>query len=382
MAFISTTTSGIFANARDQKGLETIFESLDRATKKASLVETVKRYSDASGPFALIAVLSLICYALLARAVSDDPSLVPLRSLRLAESSGNYRVNRKRRIFRRTAFTLAVVSLVATLSNVSFNLATNAAPKDVTFVLDVSRSMDTVDPLEKTSRLERAKSFVSWAISKYPQNRHSLVVFSNEAHEAVPSTSDSKTFGYLLSGISSRYAKTAGTDIQNALRLVSRKLSEKRKADIGTSAPETLVVFLSDGGDNEDTPKTSELRAIYGKSEQVALTLSVTFGSLDGSVIPAGMDAFGTIVPVRDFQGNSVVSKANHETAKRLAEATNGKSVWEKDARKIFESSLAKIAVNEDSIEKNADSTEVSPFWLLALVASFAAFAVQDKIPL
>lgn len=382
MAFVSTTTSGIFANARDQKGLETIFEALDRATKKASLVETVKRYSDASEPFALIAVLSLICYILLARAVSDDPSLVPLRPLRLAESSGNYRINRKRRIFRRTAFAFAIVSLMATLSSISVNLKTNVTPKDVIFVLDVSRSMDTVDPLEKTSRLERAKSFVSWAISKYPQNRHSLVIFSNEAYEVVPSTSDSKTFSYLLSGISSRYAKTAGTDIQNALRLVSRKLSEKRKVDTGTPAPETLVVFLSDGGDNEDTPKTSELRAIYGKSERIAITLSVTFGSLDGSIIPAGIDVFGTIIPVTDSQGNSVISKANHETAKRLAESTNGESVWEKDARKVFESSLAKIAVNEDSIEKNADSTEVSPFWLLTLIASFAAFAVQDKIPL
>lgn len=142
-------------------------------------------------------------------------------------------------------------------------------------MLDVSRSMDVVDPLEKTSRLDRAKSFISWAISKHPQNRHSLIVFSGEAFEAVPSTEDSRAFEYLLSGISSRYAQSVGTDLQNALRLVSQKLSER---GFETSRkPKSLVVFLSDGGDAEDTPKNMELRAIYGKSDKIAQTLAITF---------------------------------------------------------------------------------------------------------
>jgi hypothetical protein len=103
MAFISTTTSGMFANARDQKGLETIFAALDRATKKESLVETVKRYSEAKTPFVMLALASMVLALLFSRIVSDDPSILPVKSLKLSESSGNYRVSKPRRSLRRAA---------------------------------------------------------------------------------------------------------------------------------------------------------------------------------------------------------------------------------------------------------------------------------------
>lgn len=74
MAFISTTTSGTFANASDAAGLEKIFDALDRATKKESTMETVKRYSSAKMPFLLLVALSLLGFALMAGKVSDDPS--------------------------------------------------------------------------------------------------------------------------------------------------------------------------------------------------------------------------------------------------------------------------------------------------------------------
>lgn len=84
--------------------------------------------------------------------------------------------------------------------------------KDVAFVLDVSRSMDVVDPGEDTSRLDRAKTFIAGVVEKYPQNRYSLTVFAGEAYEAVPKTSDKTAFVALLSGISSKYSNAVGTD--------------------------------------------------------------------------------------------------------------------------------------------------------------------------
>ena len=75
MAFISTTTSGTFANASDVKGLESIFEALDQSTKKESVRETVKRYSSAQFPFLAALLLSLVLFAATSRIVSDDPSV-------------------------------------------------------------------------------------------------------------------------------------------------------------------------------------------------------------------------------------------------------------------------------------------------------------------
>lgn len=75
MAFISTTTSGTFANASDVAGLENVFEALDRSTKKETTVETVKRYSSAKMPFLLLSALFLLVFAISAKRVSDDPSV-------------------------------------------------------------------------------------------------------------------------------------------------------------------------------------------------------------------------------------------------------------------------------------------------------------------
>lgn len=75
MAFISTTTSGTFANASDVKGLEKVFEALDESTKKESVRETVKRYSSAQFPFLAALLVSLLVFVASSRAVSDDPSV-------------------------------------------------------------------------------------------------------------------------------------------------------------------------------------------------------------------------------------------------------------------------------------------------------------------
>ncbi len=112
MAFVSTTTSGMFANARDQKGLETIFAALDRATKKESFVETVKRYSEAKAPFVILTLASIVLALLFSRIVSDDPSVLPVKSLKLSESSGNYRVSGPRRLLRRTAVFATFLTIV------------------------------------------------------------------------------------------------------------------------------------------------------------------------------------------------------------------------------------------------------------------------------
>lgn len=75
MAFLSTTTSGTFANASDVEGLESIFDALDRSTKKPSVRETVKRYATAEAPFLAVFLLSLLTFAACSRISSDDPSI-------------------------------------------------------------------------------------------------------------------------------------------------------------------------------------------------------------------------------------------------------------------------------------------------------------------
>lgn len=74
LAFLSTTTSGIFASSKDAAGLAKIFDAIDSATKKPVSVETVKRYATAKFPFLVLASLALLSLSLLAVRISDDPS--------------------------------------------------------------------------------------------------------------------------------------------------------------------------------------------------------------------------------------------------------------------------------------------------------------------
>lgn len=123
-----------------------------------------------------------------------------LRYPELSPFSGNYRVSKPRRIARRTLFAAALAALA--FSSVKTELdfgSSRGMPKNVTFVLDVSRSMDSVDKGHDASRLERAKTFIVRMVNRHPENAHSLTVFAGEASDAIPKTNDSTAFATLLS---------------------------------------------------------------------------------------------------------------------------------------------------------------------------------------
>lgn len=87
----------------------------------------------------------------------------------------------------------------------------------------------------------------------------------------------------------------------------------------------------------------------------------------------------GGIVYQTDAGGNAIVSKANLETGRRIAEATDGDSVDEKKATKAFEKSLATVASENSSVTERSGSP-VSPFHFFSLLAFVAAFVIPDKI--
>lgn len=156
-------------------------------------------------------------------------------------------------------------------------------PKDVAFVLDVSRSMDALDPYVTTSRIERAKSLISKIVLSRPQNRYSLTVFSAEAYDAIPPTTDAAVFETLMSGISTKYSQSLGTDFAKPLSHMAERFGTGNHPN---ASPAALVVFLSDGGDEEDTPETAEFRNALGSSAKNIALLAVTVGSEEGGNIP------------------------------------------------------------------------------------------------
>ena len=80
-----------------------------------------------------------------------------------------------------------------------------------------------------------------------------------------------------------------------------------------------------------------------------------------------------------DKSGTPVVSKANPETGRRIADATDGASVPESDAYEGFEKSITGVS-SADGTEDRSEGTPVSPFHVLSLLALVAAFAIPDKM--
>lgn len=220
-------------------------------------------------------VISMIISGTLWAAIVLSPYFS--RTPKLAETSGNYRVRHSFRIAKRTLFVLATTFSILSASSLSVNLVPDRMlPKDVAFVLDVSRSMDAVDPMQTESRLERAKALITKIAETHPQNRYSLTVFAGETYEAIPATFDAQAFKTLLSGITSKYSGAVGTDLPKALAAISEKYA-KPMVGGAPDAPNALAVVLTDGGDAEDTPETPTLRTAFRGAEKKLSVLTVTF---------------------------------------------------------------------------------------------------------
>lgn len=301
------------------------------------------------------------------------------RGAKLSETSGNYRIWHSARVAKRILFIIAVSFSILSVSPLSVNLTTDrTAPKDVDFILDVSRSMDAVDPMQTESRLERAKAFITKVVEAYPQNRYSLTVFAGEPYEAIPPTFDSKAFETLVSGMTSKYSSAVGTDLPKAISAVSER---RAKTQSGTDSPTAIAIVLTDGGDAEDTPETPALRTAFRGAEKKISVLAVTFGSTEGASIPIGNDIMGGKVYLTKPNGETVVTKANPEAARRIADATDGESAGESDAYSKWETLSAGLpAILPDGTAVETDNG-ASPFVLAAVLAFFAAFVIPDKIP-
>jgi len=121
---------------------------------------------------------------------------------------------------------------------------------DVLFVLDVSKSMNTIDYGNKTTRLELAKQAIKKFITKHPNNKYWLIIFTKQATVSIPFTSDINTFLTLLDWVNYKNLTNQWTDFNNALQQAIKMLnSDPNKWKV--------LVLISDGWDEGDYTSTN-----------------------------------------------------------------------------------------------------------------------------
>ncbi len=206
---------------------------------------------------------------------------------------------------------------------------------DVVFVLDVSKSMNTIDYNWKT-RLEFAKNMIKKYIQKHNYNRYSLVIFAWKAMWISPLTTDYWLFLNFLDSVDYKNFYRQWTDFTKALKLAINRFSkDNNKAK--------LIIFISDWWDKDEKIDVDELKKL--KKDDIYFAF-VWVGTKKGWKIFEWFDTFWEPV-FKKYNGEEVVLKINEKNLEKLAWIFGGK----------YFSSL-------DNIEKNLDNVEKKVFEL------------------
>ncbi len=159
-------------------------------------------------------------------------------------------------VIRLVVLSLLIIAL-ARPQSVSSKQNINIEGIDIVMALDVSSSMLARDL--KPNRLEAAKSVSKDFISKRPNDRVGLVIFSGEAFTQVPLTTDHQMIYSLFREIESGIIED-GTAIGDGLATSVSRLKDSQ-------AISKVIILLTDGVNNSgslDPRSAAELAKLYG----------------------------------------------------------------------------------------------------------------------
>ncbi len=199
---------------------------------------------------------------------------------------------------------------------------------DIVLAMDVSSSMLARD--FKPDRLEAAKDIASDFISKRPNDRVGLVIFSGEAFTQVPLTTDHAMIKTMFSEIKSGIIED-GTAIGDGLATAVSRLKDSK-------AVSKVIILLTDGVNNAgsvDPISGAELAKLYG-----IRVYTIGIGTEGYAPYPV-QTPFGT-------QMQQMKVQIDEDLLKKIAAETGGEYFRATDNRK-----LKKIFEQIDKMEKS-----------------------------
>jgi Ca-activated chloride channel family protein len=216
---------------------------------------------------------------------------------------------------------LAVLALliiaISRPQSVSSKQNINIEGIDIVMALDVSSSMLARDL--QPNRLEASKQVAKDFISKRPNDRVSLVIFSGEAFTQVPLTTDHQMIYSLFREIESGMIED-GTAIGDGLATSVSRLKD-------SDAISKVIILLTDGVNNAgslDPRSAAEMAKLYGIR---AYTIGV--GTQGYAPYPV-QTPFGTQMQQMEVQ-------IDEDLLKQIADATGGQYFRAEDNEKLKE---------------------------------------------
>lgn len=214
-------------------------------------------------------------------------------------------------IVRSVAFGLLLVAVLGP-SFGKTDIETRATAKDIFFVVDLSRSMDTPDVAP--SRLERTKLLVSQLVEECKGNRLGLVVFGEEAELRVPLTYDHQALLSQVYQLSTRQLTSSSTNLWAATDL----LIPKFQASARVSQVAQVALIFTDG---EHFGAPSPVSSAALRQAGISFVL-IGVGTTEGGPVMRNGRA------QLDDQGNEIVSKREDAFLRRNASFMKASLHW------------------------------------------------------
>lgn len=181
---------------------------------------------------------------------------------------------------------------------------------DIVFALDVSKSMLAEDIAP--NRLEKSKRIITEIINNLAADRVGLVGYAGSAFPQVPITTDYSTTKTFLQSMNTDMVSSQGTAISQAIDLARSYYNDDDQTN-------KVLIILSEGEDHDSNAEGMAEQA----SEEGIRIFTIGVGTERGDPIPIKQN--GRIQSyLKDDAGETVITKKDTETLRRIAEIGNG----------------------------------------------------------
>ncbi len=244
-----------------------------------------------------------------------------------------------------------VVALANPLRPVSQTLPEQQSA-DVLIALDISESMLATDVAP--NRLKKAKSFIQNLVQKLEGERLGLIFFAGDAFAQMPFSTDYDALLTFVSNASPDFINDPSSDLAAPIEVAARLFGTNPEAGCA-------LILISDGEQHVGEPISAAKKA----REQGLIIHTIGVGTVSGGQIP--LVGGGN---KRDSEGRTVISRANENLLRDLAQAGGGSFL------KIDDPNAAETIGREvDRLQKKAIRAETGTVYV-SLYQWFVGFAL------
>ena len=226
---------------------------------------------------------------------------------------------------------------------------------DIVFAVDVSKSMLAEDIAP--NRLEKSKQLVTQIINSLVSDRVGIIAYAGKAFPQLPITTDYASAKMFLQNMNTDMLSSQGTAISEAILLAKTYYNNEEQTN-------RVLIIISDGEDHGgDISNVAE-----EANDQGIRIFTIGVGDAKGGPIPIKRNGI-VLNYKKDNSGETVITRLDESTLRKIAEETNGKYINGKNTTEVVET----IKQELDKMDKaEFESKQIADFkdqfqWFLGL---------------